>query len=263
MVTKTTMWEKELEVAGMAARAGGKILQGMFGRTNRIVKKGEIDLVTEADFEAEKGILEVIRRNFPNDKVLSEETGVHGESSDRTWLVDPLDGTTNFAHRFPFFAVSIALEFKKEIVLGIVYNPYMDEYFEAAQKMGAFLNRKSLRVSEVQTLEESLLGTGFPYDVHERPEKVMRLFKEMVIKAQGIRRPGSAALDLCYVAAGRFDGFWESDLKPWDTAAGTIIVQEAGGKLSTFEGTSYNPYQNSIVASNTHIHDAMLKVLRA
>lgn len=255
------MWDKELRVAGEAARAAGHVFNRIFGRVNKIVKKGEIDLVTEADFEAEQSILKIIHHSFPEDNILSEEMGPHGGISDRKWLVDPLDGTTNFAHGFPFFAVSIALEIKKEIVLGIVYNPYMGEHFKAVKSMGAYLNNKPIQVSKTQILKESLLATGFPYDIHEKPETVMDLFKKMLVRAQGIRRPGSAAIDMCYVAAGRFDGFWESDLKPWDTAAGTVIVEEAGGKLSTYEGTPYDPYQKSIVAANPFIHDAMIKVL--
>ncbi|MBW1707794.1 MAG: inositol monophosphatase [Deltaproteobacteria bacterium] len=255
------MWDKELRVAGQAARAAGNVFNRTFGRVHKIMKKGDIDLVTEADLEAEKTILEIIRRNFPRDNVLTEETGLHGDISDRIWIVDPLDGTTNFAHGFPFFAVSIALEIKKEIMLGIVYNPYMEEYFQAAKGTGAYLNNKPIKVSKIQTLDESLLGTGFPYDIHEKPETVMDLFTKMLVRAQGVRRPGSAAIDMCYVAAGRFDGFWESDLKPWDTAAGTIIVKEAGGKLSTYEGNPYDPYKKSIVAANPFIHDAMMQVL--
>jgi myo-inositol-1(or 4)-monophosphatase len=258
---ETTMWDEELRVAGEAARAAGRVFNRIFGRVNKIIKKGDIDLVTEADLEAEQNILEIIHRNFPKDRVLSEETGFHGEIPDRTWIVDPLDGTTNFAHGFPFFAVSIALEVKKEIVLGIVYNPYMGEYFQAVKGVGAYMNDKPMRVSKTQTLNESLLATGFPYDIHEKPETVMDLFKKMLVRAQGIRRPGSAAIDMCYVAAGRFDGFWESDLKPWDTAAGTVIVKEAGGKLSTYEGDPYDPYRKTIVAANPFIHDAMIKVL--
>ncbi len=255
------MWNKELRVAGEAARAAGQVFNRIFGRVNQIIKKGDIDLVTEADLEAEQSILKIIHRHFPKDNVLAEETGLHGDISDRTWLVDPLDGTTNFAHGFPFFAVSIALEIENEIVLGIVYNPYIEEYFQAAQGMGAYLNNRSIKVSKTRTLKESLLATGFPYDIHEKAETVMTLFKKMLIRAQGVRRPGSAAIDMCYVAAGRFDGFWESGLKPWDTAAGTVIVKEAGGKLSTYEGTAYDPYQKSIVAANPFIHDAMIKVL--
>jgi myo-inositol-1(or 4)-monophosphatase len=256
------MWKKELDIANEAARAAGEILNRMLGKINHIMKKGDIDLVTEADLEAEKTILHIIRRNFPQDNILSEESGKHNETSDRTWLIDPLDGTTNFAHGFPFFAISIALEIEKQIVLGIVHNPYMDEHFEAVKGGRAYLNKKPIKVSKTRNLKESLLATGFPYDVHKNPQRVLEVFRKIIIRAQGVRRPGSAALDLCYVAAGRFDGFWEEGLKPWDTAAGVVIVNEAGGKLTTFEGEPYSPYMKSIVATNPFIHDAMIEVLQ-
>jgi len=255
------MWKKELDVAYEATIAARKILNRMFGQVSHITKKGDIDLVTDADFQAEKAVLEIIRRNFPQDNILSEEAGEHEEVSERTWLVDPLDGTTNFVHGFPFFAISIALEVENEIVLGVVHNPHMDEHFEAVKGMGAFLNKKPIKVSQTQNLGESLLATGFPYDIHEKPERVMELFKKMVVTAQGVRRPGSAAIDMCYVAAGRLDGFWEEGLKPWDTAAGTVIVKEAGGILTTFQGKNYTPYLKSVVAANPFIHDMMIKVL--
>jgi myo-inositol-1(or 4)-monophosphatase len=255
------MWKKELSVAREAARRAGKILNRTLGQVNHVVKKGDIDLVTEADLESEKAILDIIGRNFPQDSILSEEAGKHDKVLSRTWIVDPLDGTTNFAHGFPFFAISIALEIEKEIVLGIVFNPYVDELFEAVKGMGAYLNNKPIKVSKAASLGESLLATGFPYNIHEEPKLVMDLLEKMVVKARGVRRPGSAAIDLCYVAAGIFDGFWEQGLKPWDTAAGTIIVKEAGGKVSTYEGTPYDPYKKTIVAANPSIHDAMTKLL--
>jgi myo-inositol-1(or 4)-monophosphatase len=255
------MWERELHVAEQAAKEAGDVLKRLFGQLNHIMKKGEIDLVTEADFQAEKIILEIIGHHFPEDSVLAEETGVHERASERTWLVDPLDGTVNYAHGFPFFAVSIALEVEREVVMGFVLIPSVDESFQAVKGRGAFLNKRPITVSETRVLGEALLATGFPYDVHERPESVMSLFKKMLTVAQGIRRPGSAAIDLCYVAAGRFDGFWEERLKPWDTAAGMIILQEAGGKLSTFEGEPYSPYRKSIVAANPHLVGQMLKII--
>ena len=256
------MFAKEMAVAAEAAQKAGRMLRRMLGNAHRIVKKGEIDLVTEADLAAEKVILQTMARNFPGDIIMSEEAGTHGEKSSRIWLIDPLDGTTNYAHRFPFFAVSIALEIEKEVVLGVVYNPHMDEFFEAARGKGARLNGEPLRVSNTRTLQDSLLATGFPYDVHERPEKVMTLLERMIVRAQGVRRLGSAALDLCYVAAGRLDGFWEQDLKPWDTAAGEIIVREAGGRVTTFDGRPYTPYLRNVVASNGYIHDEMVEVTR-
>lgn len=255
------MLEDESIVAREAVKAAGKILSCMLGNAHHIVKKGEIDLVTEADLAAEKIILEIVGHNFPKDNILSEEAGRRDEASNRTWLIDPLDGTTNFAHRFPFFAVSIALEIESEVVLGVVYNPYMNEFFEASKGKGTYLNGELLRVSGTTTLQESLLATGFPYDVHERSEGVLKLLEKMIVRAQGIRRLGSAALDLCYVAVGRLDGFWEESLKPWDTGAGDIIVREAGGRLTTFWGEPYNPYLGSVVASNGLIHDEMVKVL--
>jgi len=255
------MFDKELAVAREAAKAAGEILSRMLGNAHHIVKKGVIDLVTEVDLAAEKIILEIVSRNFPEDNILSEEVGKRDESSNRTWLIDPLDGTTNFAHRFPFFAVSIALEIENEVVLGIVYNPYMNEFFEASKGKGAYLNDEPLRVSATFSLQESLLTTGFPYDVHERPEKIMGLLEKMTVRAQGIRRLGSAALDLCYVAAGRLDGFWEESLNPWDTGAGDIVVREAGGRLTTFLGGPYHPYLKSVVASNGLIHDEMIRVI--
>ena len=256
------MWNKELETARHAAKEAGKKLSALFGHVNYVMKKGRIDLVTEADLEAEKIILKTIQSKFPDDNILSEESGKQVQPSSRIWLVDPLDGTTNFAHGFPFYAVSIALEIEKEIVLGIVFNPQMGEYFEAIRGGGSRLNDKPIKVSKTSRLNESLLATGFPYDIHEKPEEVIKCFGKMVIRAQGIRRPGSAAIDLCYVAAGRFDGFWEQGLNPWDTAAGIVILEEAGGKVSTFDGRTYSPYQKNIVAANPLIHDEMVEVLR-
>ena len=252
---------KELKVAEEAARSAGKILKRLFGHVRQITKKGDIDLVTEADIQAEKAILNIIRKHFPRDNILSEEAGVRGHASNRTWLIDPLDGTTNFVHGFPFFAVSIALEVDKQVVLGIVHNPFMDELFKALKGSGAFLNREILNVSRTRHLKEALLGTGFPYNIHKGAHKIMRLFEKMLITAQGIRRPGSAAIDMCYVAAGRLDGFWEQDLMPWDTAAGAVIVKEAGGILSTFQGNPYTAYRKSVVAANPFIHRAMIEVL--
>jgi len=260
---ESAMLKKELDVASQAARAAGKILIPIFGQVNHIMKKGDIDLVTEADLQAEEAIMEIIYSSFPQDDILSEEAGGYEKVSDRTWLVDPLDGTTNFVHGFPFFSTSIALEIEEEIVLGVVYNPYMDEYFEAVKGMGVYLNKRPIQVSKTPNLGESLLATGFPYDIHENPQRIMELFRKMVVMVQGVRRPGAASLDLCYVAAGRLDGFWEEDLKPWDTAAATVIVKEAGGKLTTLDGRPYTPYLKSIVAANPFIHDAMIKILNS
>lgn len=257
------MWKKELAVAEKAAEAAGEILTDLFGKVRHIQKKGKIDLVTEADLRAEKAILEIIRKAFPRDNILSEEAGKDRRNSDRTWIVDPLDGTVNFAHGFPFYAVSIALEIEGEMVVGVVYAPPAGEHFEASKGSGAFLNKKPIWVSRTQTMVDALLATGFPYDIHERPRRVMELFEKMAVRAQGVRRPGSAALDLCYVAAGRLDGFWEKGLKPWDSAAGMVIIKEAGGILTTFEGSPYSPYLKTIVAANPVIHREMIRVVNS
>jgi myo-inositol-1(or 4)-monophosphatase len=257
------MWENELAVADEAAKAAGEILRNMFGRVNLIEKKGAIDLVTDADLKSEKALIGMLRDRFPEDRILAEESGGNDVTSNRTWVVDPLDGTTNYAHGFPFFGVSIALEAEGRLALGVVYNPCLNEYFEAVAGKGAFFNGERIRVSQTENLQDALLGTGFPYDIHEKHQEVMELFTKMVVRAQGVRRPGSAALDLCYLAAGRLDGFWETGLKPWDTAAGAIIVKEAGGMLSTFDGAPYPPFADTLVASNGRLHQAMLDITRA
>lgn len=256
------MWERELQAANEAATAAAKTLSQLFGQVKNVNKKGEIDLVTEADYQAEKILIEIIHRYFPGDNILSEEAGSREHASSRTWIIDPLDGTTNFVHGFPFFAVSIGLEAEGEMVAGVVLNPVMNERFEASRGNGAFLNHKPIAVSQTKHLKEALLATGFPYDIRDRHEEVLSRFKKMVIAAQGVRRPGSAALDICYVSAGKLDGFWEQGLHPWDTAAGVIIVKEAGGSLSTFQGNRYTPYEKSIVAANPLIHTQMIQVMK-
>lgn len=255
------MWEKEVGVARQAAKESGKILNDLFGETISIEKKGEIDLVTEADILSEKAVMETINKSFPRDAILTEESGEHGRKSDRLWIIDPLDGTTNFAHSFPFFAVSIGLRVRDEMVLGVVYNPFMNEYFEARRGEGAFLNKKPIKVSKAEDLKDSLMGTGFPYNVYKDPARIMGLLQNMIVRVQGVRRPGAASVDLCYVASGRLDGFWEEGLQPWDTAAGSLIVREAGGIVSDFGGEGYSPFQKSIVAANPHIHPKMLDIL--
>jgi myo-inositol-1(or 4)-monophosphatase len=256
------MWKKELFTARKAAKKSCEVLNNLFGKAHQIIKKGEIDLVTEADLQSEEIIMETIRREFPQDSILTEESGSHDYLPNRVWLIDPLDGTTNFAHSFPFFAVSIALEIDKEIILGLVYNPCLGEYFEAVKGQGASLNTSPIQVSPTRDLKESLLATGFPYRLYEDPRQILDLFEKMIVLAQGIRRPGSAAIDLCYVAAGRLDGFWEAGLKPWDTAAGSLIVTEAGGLVTNYLGMPYNPFQNHILAANPFIHVAMLNVIK-
>jgi myo-inositol-1(or 4)-monophosphatase len=256
------MWEKETSVAARAAVESGKILNNMFGGKTGIEKKGEIDLLTEADILSENAVMEIINKNFPRDAILTEESGEHGRESDRLWIIDPLDGTTNFAHSFPFFSVCIALRVQDEMVLSVVYNPFMNEYFEARRGEGAFLNKNPIKVSKAEDLKDSLVGTGFSYSVYKDPTRAMGLLQNMIMSVQGVRRPGAASVDLCYVASGRLDGFWEEGLQPWDTAAGSLIVKEAGGIVSDFEGEEYSPFQKSIVAANPHIYPKMLDILR-
>ena len=256
------MWAQELQIATQAAKEAGTLLNKKFGHVQQIMKKGEIDLVTEADLKSESVILEIISKHFPDDNILSEEKGSKKQASTRTWLVDPLDGTTNFAHGFPFFCVSIALQVDHQFVLGVVYNPYVNELFQAAKGLGARLNGHPIRVSQTDKIADALLGTGFPYDIHQRPGEVLDLFRKMVLAAQGVRRAGSAALDLCYVAAGRLDGFWEQSLKPWDTAAGCVILEDAGGVLSTYEGKKYTPYEKTIIGSNPLIFEELLSIIK-
>jgi myo-inositol-1(or 4)-monophosphatase len=258
---KQFMWQKEREAASEASRKAGDILKARFGSIRHIRKKGTIDLVTDADLQAEKTILQTIRRYFPDDHIIAEESGSQGGSHERTWIVDPLDGTTNFAHGFPFFAVSIAFQEENETVLGMVYNPYLDECFEAAKASGARFNGRPITVTDTAEIGDCLLATGFPYDIQENAGNVLDLFGRFVTRAQGVRRPGSAALDLCYVACGRFDGFWEKDLQPWDTAAGALIVQEAGGMLATYQGNPYTPYEKSLVAANSALLQKMLRII--
>ena len=258
---ESIMWEKESAVIWKAAQEAGEILTGLFGNLKTINKKGEIDLVTEADIRSEKAILKVIRENFPDDGFLTEESGEIDNNSDRLWMIDPLDGTTNYAHSFPFFAVSIALQVKGDIVAGQVFNPVLNEHFEAVMDQGAFLNGRSIQVSQIKTLKDSLLATGFPYTIHKNHNRVIDIFVRMITSAQGVRRPGAAAIDLCYVAAGRFDGFWEQGLNPWDTAAGSLIVKEAGGILSDYKGEEYSPFKKTIIAANPHIFKGMLSLL--
>jgi myo-inositol-1(or 4)-monophosphatase len=255
------MWEQETALAGEAAQEAGKAILELFGKKTQVVMKGEIDPVSEADLRSERMILELISRRFPRDSILTEEAGERNLDPGRLWIVDPLDGTVNFTHGFPMFAVSIALQVDGEIVLGVVLNPLLDERFEARKGGGAFLNSRAIAVSRIARLQESLLATGFPYNVHREHERVLEHLRRMLAKAQGVRRPGSAAIDLCYVAAGRLDGFWEEGLKPWDTAAGMVIVQEAGGRISTYDGRPYTPYEKDLVASNPSIHDAMIASL--
>ncbi len=249
------------------ARAAGAILREGYGRAHAPERKGRIDLVTEYDRRSERLVLDELARRFPGQAVLAEESGAHagaaGAAPEARWVVDPLDGTTNFAHNYPFFCVSIAAEWGGRLVAGAVYDPVRDEMFSAAAGHGATLNDAPLRVSDVAGVEDALLVTGFPYDVREHPERSLPAFEAFLVRAQAIRRDGSAALNLAYVACGRFDGFWEGHLSPWDMAAGTLLVREAGGAVTDFAGGPFRLDGRQILAANATLHAAMRDVIAA
>ena len=249
-----------LQTAVDAARSAGRLLLEGWNRPKEIIFKGEIDLVTQYDKASEKIVLETVRAAFPDHMVVAEEGGSGGDDADYCWYVDPLDGTTNFAHSLPFFCVSIAC-YGPDFRAGVVFEPLRGELFTALSGRGAFLNNSPISVSRVDDLNRSLLATGFPYDIHERPDPPLTHFRTMCLKAQGLRRAGAAALDLCYVAAGRFEGFWEHGLKPWDTAAGVVLVEEAGGRVSDFSGNPFRPDCKEIIASNGLVHYNMVQAL--
>ncbi len=248
-----------------AAYEGGNVLRSYFGQKPEIRKKGAINLVTRADTESEKAIIETIRSRFPDHAILAEEsgldTGTHGSRSRNRWIIDPLDGTTNFAHELDFFSVSIAFERDGDVVIGVVLNPVNGELFSAAAGEGAFLNNHPITVSRSTSVQESLLATGFPYDLPPVFQQLQSRFSTCLQNAQGIRRLGSAALDLCYLACGRFDGFWEQDLHPWDTAAGLRIAEEAGARVTDFSNNAFSIGKDEILATNGHIHDEMITLL--
>lgn len=250
-----------LHFAKNLAREAGKILREHMGRNFEIHHKGQIDLVTEVDLLSEKFIREQIANHYPKHQVLAEEGGLSERSSAYRWIIDPLDGTTNYAHGYPCFCVSIALEYEGAVVIGVVYDPIRDELFVAESGHGATLNERPLQVSCVSQLDKALLVTGFPYNVRTSPQKNLDNFSRFLDVAQAVRRDGSAALDLCYVAAGRFDGFWELNLASWDMAAGSLIVTEAGGQVTSFNGSPFDYYVPEVLASNGLIHAEMMAVL--
>jgi myo-inositol-1(or 4)-monophosphatase len=255
-----------LDLAMRAAREAGAILQDYAARGFQVASKGRIDLVTEADLASEAHIKRLIRDHFPTHALLAEESG--GErpglsSDDYTWIIDPLDGTTNFSHGFPCYAVSIGIERGGRPLAGVIYDPSRDELFAAERGGGAWCNERPLRVSATPTLEQSLVVSGFPYDVRERMEDYLPAWRAFLSRAQGVRRLGSAALDLACVASGRMDGFWEHGLHAWDTAAGWILVEEAGGTMTKLDGSPFDNFSASLLCSNGKIHEEMLSVLRS
>ncbi len=244
------------------AREAGALLKSRFTDRHTVGYKGEIDIVTEADLLSEELLKSRIGRQFPGHGIAAEESPESGRGSEFRWIIDPLDGTTNYAHGYPVYCVSIALEHRGLIELGVIYNPMLDEMFVSRRGCGAFLNGEKLSVSGTADLSRSLLATGFPYDIRESKDNNLNNFFAMAIRVQAIRRAGSAALDMAYVAAGRFDGFWELKLKPWDTAAGWLMIAEAGGKVTDLRGGAFQLASPAVLASNGRIHDGMLEIVR-
>ena len=288
------MLEKVHQAGRQAALAAGALMRINYRQPQRVTLKGTIDPVTETDLQAQEIIIALIRNNFPDHVFLAEEvaggldqsggrvgegprsrgadvsgpgvpSGEFGSSPPPPcrWIIDPLDGTVNFAHGYPAFCVSIAFEAEARLEYGVIYDPLRDELFEGRRGGGAFLNGRLIRVSRTDRLDRALLATGFPYDIRERlPETLARLGRLLGV-AQGVRRAGSAALDMCYVACGRFDGFWEENLKPWDTAAGLLIIEEAGGKITTFSGGGYDIYSPNILVSNGILHERLIQHIKS
>ncbi len=248
-------------VAVAAAYKGARAIRPYYGRTTKINKKGAIDLVTEADTGSEKIIIETIRTRFSDHSILAEESGLNDRSTENKWIIDPLDGTTNFTHHLGLFTISIAFALNDDIAVGVVLNPVSGELFTAVKGKGATLNGKPIKVSGVEKISESLLVTGFPYNHKEIFKALMARFASCLKASQGVRRLGSAALDLCFVACGRFDGFWEQNLKPWDTAAGVLIAKEAGAVITDFSNRPFNIYEKEILATNGKIHKEMISLL--
>lgn len=258
------MAEKQPQLSDLEemARAAGDILRAAFGQVHEIDRKGIIDLVTEVDRQSENYLMGNIKKRFPQSRAVGEEGGRLSGDGDGMWYVDPLDGTVNYAHGLPIFCVSIAYERAGEIVLGVVYNPIHEEFYAAERGAGAALNGVPIQVTQVGELVDSLLVTGFPYDAWTNPDNNMAEFERFSKRSRGVRRLGSAALDLAYVAAGRLDGFWEIRLNAWDVAAGALIVQEAGGLVTDIRGgTDFMSKPQSILAANPALHAKMLAAL--
>jgi myo-inositol-1(or 4)-monophosphatase len=250
------------ELAIRAVRESGKIQKEWLRKDKRVELKGAINLVTEVDRRCEQRIIEIIKKAFPEHNILTEETPMPALPSPYRWIIDPLDGTTNYAHGYPCFCTSLALELEGEVILGAIYDPLLDELFTAQKGKGAFLNNERISVSLTDRLTNALICTGFPYDLRESRENNLDHFNNFIMEARAIRRDGSAALDLCYVAAGRFDGFWELKLYAWDVAAGKLLVEEAGGRATDFQGGQLDIHGQQILATNKRIHEEMIRVLQ-
>ncbi len=254
--------DRYLQLATAAAKEAGRIQIVHFGHSHSVQYKGEFNPVTEIDRLCEGAIVEMISEAFPDHDILTEESPFKEKGSSWRWIIDPIDGTTNYLHGFPCFSVSIGLEVEGEVKLGVVYVPPLNELFHTEKGKGTFLNGERVFVSRVEKLDKSLICTGFPYDVRENADFYLGYFRQFITKSFAVRRPGSAAIDLSYLAAGRFDGFWEFKLHPWDVSAASLMITEAGGKVTDLRGGSYSIYSKEILASNGLIHEEMLQAIR-
>lgn len=252
-----------VETAGRAALTAGSIIRELYEKPHDIKMKGEIDLVTEADLAAEAAIVASLNEDSPDIAIMAEESYQGEKDMDRgkVWVIDPLDGTTNFAHGIPIFAVSIALVENEQPKIGMIYCPMQDELFCACLGAGAWLNGEIIQATDTDFLIQALVATGFPYDIRSHLDDITQMMKNVLPKVRDIRRLGAAAVDLAYVACGRLDGFWEVGLQPWDTAAGFIIVEEAGGRVSDFSGQPFSPFKKEILASNGRLHPNLLELI--
>ncbi|WP_413288940.1 inositol monophosphatase family protein [Bdellovibrio sp. HCB337] len=258
-----------LHVGLKACRLGREVLLKYIGNLQHISEKFQAGLVSEADKESEKVISDYLRKNFPSIEFLGEESSYEGAKvqlasagAQGRWILDPLDGTTNYIHQFPIFCISLALEVNGEIQVAVIDCPKMGETYTAVRGQGAFMNGMRLKIGSAEHLKDALLATGFVAEKHSVIEEQLKIFADVVYKCRGVRRPGAAAYDLALVARGVFDGFWERNLQPWDSAAGLLLVEEAGGKVVTYRGKKYNPYKNSIIAGNALVVDELTKILQ-
>ncbi|MDW7774600.1 MAG: inositol monophosphatase family protein [Desulfobulbaceae bacterium] len=251
------------QAAGRAALTAGSVVKQLYAQPHNIEMKGDIDLVTEADIAAETSIVASLNEDAPGLKFLAEESfsDLEGKNHGKVWVIDPIDGTTNFAHGIPIFAVSIAMIEDGQPKVGVIYCPMQDELFCTSLGGGSWLNGERIEVTGTDFLLQSLLATGFPYDIHENLPGIISRMRNILPKVRDIRRMGAAAVDLAYVACGRLDGFWEVGLKPWDTAAGCLLVEEAGGRVSDFMGQTYSPFKKEILASNGRLHQLLLELV--
>ena len=244
------------------AKEAGEIQRVYFGKNNTIkIKSTNIDLVSQADIESEQLLINKIKTKFPDHDIIAEESDLKQKNADFRWIIDPLDGTTNFVHKLPIFAVSIGIQYKEETIAGVVYNPAADKLFYASKGEGAYLNKEMIKVSSSDTLSKSLIVTGFPYLHDKKWDLLFDIFKDFYSKTRGVRRLGSAALDLCFVAMGRFEGFYEYGLKPWDVCAGSIIAKEAGAKVTDWDNKEFPFSGIRILATNSKVHDEMVEIL--